>query len=115
MRIWDISPSLLCRQHLLGEHRELHAIWSVITKKKKGYSKHPETIRWMGKLKSLYNHHQLLIKEMKKRGYKHRSNLSIKLATGNEKQDVFINTINEQIEILKKKNCRCFSSLEVEG
>jgi len=34
MRVGDILP-LLCRQPLLGEHRELHAIWSVITKKKK--------------------------------------------------------------------------------
>lgn len=22
MRIWDVDPRLLCRQHLLGEHRE---------------------------------------------------------------------------------------------
>ena len=33
MRTWDIPPEKLCRQHLLGEHRELHAIWSIITKK----------------------------------------------------------------------------------
>jgi uncharacterized protein (TIGR02328 family) len=109
MRIWDIPPSLLCRQHLLGEHRELHAVWSVITKKKKGYSKHPETIRWKGKLKALYIRHNMLIKEMKKRGYEHKSNLPINLARGNRKQTVFINTIKEQIEILKKKNCLCFS------
>jgi len=115
MRIWDISPSLLCRQHLLGEHRELHAVWSVITKKKKGYSKHPETIRWIGKLKALYSRHQILVIEMKKRGYNHKSDLSPHLAIGNKKQDVFINTIREQIEILKKKNCPCFSSLEVRG
>ncbi len=31
MRIWDIPPKLLCRNHLLGEHRELHAIWSILT------------------------------------------------------------------------------------
>ncbi|MFA5770359.1 MAG: pyrimidine dimer DNA glycosylase/endonuclease V [Patescibacteria group bacterium] len=114
MRIWDISPTHLCRLHLLGEHRELHAIWSIITKKKKGYSKHPETIRWAGKLKALYIRHLVLIQEMKKRGYTHRSNLSTQLAIGKGKQDAFINTINEQVEILKKKNCPCFISLEVE-
>jgi hypothetical protein len=43
MRIWDISPKRLCRNHLLGEHRELHAVWSVLTKGKKGYARHPET------------------------------------------------------------------------
>lgn len=109
MRIWDLSPSLLCRQHLLGEHRELHAIWSVITKKKKGYSKHPETLRWIGKLKALYIRHQALVQEMVKRSYIHRSDLFVRLATGNKKQDVFINTKVEQIKILKKKNCSCFA------
>lgn len=109
MRIWDLSPSLLCRQHLLGEHRELHAVWSVITQKKKGYSKHPETIRWVGKLKALYIRHQELIQEMEKRDYSHKSDLPIRLAKGVKKQDIFINTINEQIEILKNKNCTCFT------
>ena len=114
MRIWDISPSLLCRQHLLGEHRELHAVWSVITKNKKGYSKHPETVRWKGKLKALYVRHQLLVQELKKRSYNHKSDLPINLAHGNKKQNVLINTISEQIEILRKKNCLCFTSLKVE-
>jgi len=109
MRIWDISPSLLCRQHLLGEHRELHAIWSVITNNKKGYSKHPETLRWVGKLKALSLRHQKLVREMKKRNYIHKSDLLISLATGNKKQTILINTVNEQIEILKKKDCSCFS------
>jgi len=113
MRIWDISPSFLCRQHLLGEHRELHAIWSVITKKKKGYAKHPETMRWVGKLKALYSRHRKLVREMKKRGYTHKSDLLNRLATGSKKQGIFINTVSEQIEILKKKNCSCFSFLEV--
>jgi hypothetical protein len=46
MRIWDIPPRALCRQHLLGEHRELHAVWAVLTQGKSGYSRHPETLRW---------------------------------------------------------------------
>ena len=48
MRIWDINPGYLNRQSLLGEHRELHGIVSIILNIKKGYSKHPETIRWVG-------------------------------------------------------------------
>ena len=50
MRIWDILPDKLYRQHLLGEHRELHAIWSILTKNKKGYSNHPENVRLGGDL-----------------------------------------------------------------
>ena len=36
MRIWDLKPEILCDKHLLGEHRELHAIWSVLTLNKTG-------------------------------------------------------------------------------
>ena len=107
MRIWDISPQKLCRLHLLGEHRELHAIWNIITNNKKGYSMHPETIRWKGKLRTLYARHQKLVKEMRKRGYKHNSPLPRELAKGASKQNDYVNSYKEQILILKAKNCSC--------
>ena len=107
MRIWDIHPSKLCMQHLLGEHRELHAIWSILQNNKKGYSKHPETLRWAGKTKALYERHEKLVKEMLKRGYCHCSPLDKKKARGLCKQDKLINTRNEQLQILKDKNCDC--------
>ena len=34
MRIWDVNPGYLNRQSLLGEHRELHAIFSIIKNNK---------------------------------------------------------------------------------
>ena len=107
MRIWDIEPNVLCRQHLLGEHRELHAIWSIITNNKKGYSCHPEILRWRGKLKALYLRHEKLVFEMKKRKYNHNSPLDKKIASGSDKQNVYIDSIEEQIKILKNKKCRC--------
>ncbi|MCS7184865.1 MAG: pyrimidine dimer DNA glycosylase/endonuclease V [bacterium] len=107
MRIWDVEPSKLCRKHLLGEHRELHAIWSILTNNKKGYSKHPEVLRWKNKLKALYLRHRLIVKEMKKRGYKHKSDLNKKLATGKKIQDEFWQSVDEQIKILKSKKCSC--------
>ena len=107
MRIWDIEPGKLCRNHLLGEHRELHAIWSVITKNKKGYSLHPETLRWNGKLKALYLRHEKLVHEMELRGYNHNSPLEKKLAIGKSIQNIFVDSPNKQIKILKKKGCQC--------
>jgi hypothetical protein len=107
MRIWDIEPEKLCRNHLLGEHRELHAIWSVLTKNKKGYSKHPETIRWRGKLKALYLRHEKLIKELKRRGYAHRSPLKPKLAIGSARQYKYVDSPKKQTRILKSKKCDC--------
>jgi hypothetical protein len=107
MRIWDIQPKKLCRKHLLGEHSELHAIWAILTQGRKGYSKHPETMRWKGKLKALYNRHQALVDEMTLRGYKHYSPLSPKLATGAARQDVFVDSYDEQCSILRDKGCGC--------
>lgn len=108
MRIWDIEPKYLCQKHLIAEHRELHGIWSIITKGKKGYSHHPETKRWVGKLKALSKRHEQLIKEMKKRGYKHLSLLDKKLAKGQAIQKVKLQSISEQKSILKQKPCGCF-------
>lgn len=107
MRIWDIEPNRLCRNHLLGEHRELHAIWSIITKNKKGYSFHPETLRWNGKLKALYLRHEKLVHEMKLRGYTHSSPLEKKHAKGKSEQKFFIDSKERQIKILKGKKCTC--------
>ena len=107
MRIWDISPKRLCRNHLLGEHRESHAIWSVIVNGKKGYAHHPETLRWKGKLKALYGRHEALVVEMSNRGYQHRSPLAKREATGSTKQTNYIDTPRRQIVILRNKGCQC--------
>ena len=107
MRIWDLPVNILCDKHLLGEHRELHAIWNIITKDKKGYSKHPETKRWVGKLKALYIRHEEQVIEMNKRGFSHNSPLDTIFNTGSDNQDILIDTIEKQYEILKNKKCNC--------
>lgn len=109
MRIWDVKPNILCKKHLLGEHRELHGLWNILTihKEKGGYSRHPETLRWRGRLKALYLRHEKLVTEMQKRGYRHLSPLDKKQAKGKTIQDKFVNTVSEQIQILKNKNCDC--------
>jgi hypothetical protein len=73
MRVWDINPGYLNRQSLLGEHRELHGIVSIIVNKKKGYSNHPETVRWVGHGWALRQRHQLLASEMSLRGFTDKS------------------------------------------
>lgn len=107
MRIWDIPPEKLCRNHLLGEHRELHALWSILTQGKRGYSKHPETMRWKGKRKALYLRHEALVKEMAVRRYRHHSPLTAQLAIGTAKQDAYVDSCEEQIGILRRKGCDC--------
>jgi hypothetical protein len=107
MRIWDLAPARLCRQHLLGEHRELHAVWSVITQEKTGYARHPETLRWKGKLRALYARHQRLAAEMSHRGYSHASPLDRSLASGRAAQYVFVDPLRRQEELLRSKGCDC--------
>ena len=109
MRVWDLNPKYLCRKHLVAEHRELHGLWNILTKHqgKGGYSRHPETLRWVGKIHALYNRHEALIKEFTRRGYNHYTPLDKKLARGSQVQRVFINTILEQKNLLKAKPCDC--------
>jgi hypothetical protein len=107
MRIWDVVPEKLCRQHLLGEHRELHAIWVILTKDKKGYSRHPETLRWKGKLKALYLRHEKLVREMTRRGYQHKTPLSKAAAKGIGHQRQYVDSPRQQVLILKNKKCEC--------
>lgn len=109
MRVWDVPPSILCRKHLLGEHRELHGLWNILVvhKGKGGYSRHPETLRWVGKAKALYKRHEALVKEMTKRGYRHASPLDARKATGSAVQRVYIDPPKRQLEILKNKPCEC--------
>ncbi len=107
LRIWEISPLKLCRQHLLGEHRELHAIWSILINQKKGYRNHPETLRWEGALNGLYQRHRDLEKEFERRGYQHNSPLDKGKALGELKPRFKIDTLARQREILKEKRCSC--------
>ena len=102
MRVWDVNPGYLNRQSLLGEHRELHAIVSIIKNNKKGYSRHPETLRWMGFVWALGQRHRLLAAEMNLRGYVDRTPVLVK--TQRPKwPEVFVDSPATQLSILAGK------------
>lgn len=109
MRIWDVAPNVLCRQHLLGEHRELHGLWNILTvhSASGGYSRHPETLRWVGKNRALYDRHELLVAEMSRRGYQHHSPLDEPADTDGAVQDVMIDPVARQLAMLAAKPCDC--------
>jgi len=102
MRIWDVNPGYLNRQSLLGEHRELHGIVSIISNKKSGYSHHPETLRWVGYGWGLTQRHRLLAAEMALRGYCDRSPV---VMSGNDRvwPETYIDEPFRQFRILKTK------------
>jgi hypothetical protein len=109
VRIWDVSPQQLCRQHLLGEHRELHGLWNILVVHEGtgGYSHHPETKRWVGKTRALFERHEQLVLEMDHRGYQHKSPLDRLAATGALVQDTYIDSPAEQERLLREKPCEC--------
>jgi hypothetical protein len=102
MRIWDIDPGYLNRQSLLGEHRELHGIVSIIVNRKKGYSRHPETIRWNGYGWALKMRHKKLACEMALRGYTDRSPVTTCSNKG-KWPETYIDLPGRQFQLLKEK------------
>lgn len=102
MRIWDVNPGYLNNLSLLGEHRELHGIVSIILNNRKGYSKHPETIRWKDYEWALGRRHMLLVSEMKLRGIKDHSPLDLTSNNGHW-PSIYINPPGDQFAIIEKK------------
>jgi hypothetical protein len=107
VRIWDVGVERLCDQHLLGEHRELHAIWAVLTEGKRGYANHPETLRWRDRLAALYARHEEEVAEMARRGFRHRSPLDRALATGSAQQTEVVDPVECQLARLAARECAC--------
>jgi len=102
MRIWDVNPGYLNRQSLLGEHRELHGIVSIISHHKKGYANHPETKRWVGYGWALKQRHRLLVAEMSLRGFKDLSPVRIRSSKGMW-PEIYIDEPSRQFQILESK------------
>jgi len=102
MRIWDINPGYLNNKSLLGEHRELHGIVSILVNQKKGYANHPETLRWVGFGWALYQRHKLLRSEMIVRGFNEQSPVVIEGRKGNWPIK-YIDPPHIQFTLLKQK------------
>lgn len=102
MRVWDVHPGYLNRQSLLGEHRELHGVVSILTRERKGYSSHPETKRWKGLGWALAQRHRLLAAEMAFRGYRDRTPVRLRSAA-EQWPETYIDTPGSQFALLADK------------
>ena len=99
------SPRLLCRAHLLGEHREIHAVRAVIAGGRTAYARHPETLRWVGKLPALARRHARIAQEMRARGYRHASPMPA--GRGSAVQRSRLLSRDGQLARLAAKPCPC--------
>lgn len=73
MRMWMVDPRVMCRQHLLGEHVEIHMFVGAINK---GTSMDGYLSTNMLEPSALARRHDELVAEMLRRGYRHQSDLA---------------------------------------
>lgn len=72
MRMWGIDPQRLCRQHLLGEHVEMHMLVGSLWK---GTRVEGFTSTGLVDLRLIESRHAQLVAEMDRRGMNHKSPL----------------------------------------
>ena len=68
MRMWMVDPRVMCRQHLLGEHKELHMLASSMCL---GKTLDGHVTRGQLELGSMLPRHNELVAEMERRGWNH--------------------------------------------
>lgn len=97
--MWCVDPELLCRQHLLGEHNELHKLVGSI---RAGHSIDGYIERGQVETSRIQSRHDALAAELERRGYSHDSPLSYSDALERGTVDVDAN-----LEELKSRCERC--------
>lgn len=102
MRVWDVAAGYLNRGSLLGEHREIHGIAAILAHGKRGYSRHPETVRWQRCEHGLVQRHLLLVAEMRLRGYCHDSPMALRVKA-RRWPNVFVTEPADQFVLLRAK------------
>ena len=104
MRMWQINPKMLCRQHLLGEHNEIHK--AVGNLRHSGIWARSLVAKGFLEPQNFLKRHDELVSEMLGRGFNHKSPLEIKgLELPIGKVDV-----NKSIKDLKERCKECFQS-----
>jgi glutaredoxin 2 len=100
--MWLVNPRILCKDHLLGEHLECHMFLGTLKKSKKvnGYLKNN-----LLEPDSLKSRHDELADEMIKRGYYHKTPISIC------EFENLVNTLNDEFRAVKINKQDSFNEL----
>ncbi len=72
MRMWGLDPKKMCKNHLLGEHVEMHMFVGALNKNKslQGYIE-----KGLVEIHNIDKRHEELVEEMNRRGINHNSPL----------------------------------------
>ena len=78
MRMWMVDPRRMCSWHLLGEHVELHMLVGTLRRKRSvaGF-----VANGLIEVHSVRARHAALVREMRRRGFRHQSPLPSFMAT----------------------------------
>lgn len=96
-----VDPKMMCNQHLLGEHVELHMLVGTLKRKKRivGF-----IAKKLLEPRSIQTRHDELVLEMNRRGMQHKSPLSIP-PLDHLSEEELNSTVDEEasrIELLKR-------------
>ena len=99
MRMWGVDPALLCDQHLLGEHVEMHMFAGSI---KKGINVSGYVKKGLVEIHNIQNRHDELAMEIEKRGMNHKSDLDFAGGVGG-----YVDIENSKKELKRRcKDCK---------
>jgi hypothetical protein len=100
-----VPPELLCRQHLLGEHRELHALVGIILR---GTSLTGYVNNKLIETAAINDRHAAVAAEMTNRGYNHNSPLHLEPVA-----DIGTVDIDGNLAELKKRCAGCKERIDI--
>ena len=106
-RMWCVDPPLLCRQHLLGEHTEVHQLAGSIAA---GHSIDGYVEAGLVDTRRITSRHDELAAELERRGYTHDSPLAYEDALGVGRVDEA-----ESLTELTERCERCAARIENAG
>jgi hypothetical protein len=107
MRMWMVDPQIMCDQHLLGEHVELHMLVGTLVRKRSvaGF-----VANRLIEVHNVRKRHAALVKEMARRGMNHQSPLPEFRARRLGKVDIDENQTELARRCLQCKSRQCKKS-----
>jgi hypothetical protein len=108
--MWMVDPKLMCHQHLLGEHVELHMLtaWIVSGKKVDGWA-----LNNCLEPKAIGARHRQLAAEMMKRGYQHLSPLRQPVVAAHQYPHVRVDNAAALAELQRRCKACCNLSNQI--
>ena len=109
MRMWMIDPKYLCRNHLLGEHNELHKFRPSFEKK---HNMNNRILSNQIEPLSMKIRHDELVVEMLRRGYNHKSTYEMPDVSYIDESLLSLKVDHRMSEVDLRERCdKCFNNL----